>query len=109
MTREEYADYAITTLFLRGGPMPQIMDPWARRMGTTQWGVKHANKMSNGVPQWDYLMPLGTFGRHRCNSRREAALRYCWKHGLIKRNRRRHTWTEDDLQNLRDPEDTIKP
>lgn len=107
MTKEEYADYAITFLYLRGGPMPQVTNPWAiTRAGKhhdaqVTWGVKHTNKASQGKPQWDRLGPAYWV---RCNSRREAALRYCWKHGLIKRNRKKHPWTEEDLQNLRDPD-----
>lgn len=101
MTLEEYADYAITTLYLRGGPMPEITNPWKIKDTPTYWGVKHKNKMGGPTPQWDRL---GLKWQERCRSRREAALRYCWKHGLIKRNRKRHPWTEEDLQNLRDPE-----
>ena len=101
MTKEEYADYAITFLYLRGGPMPEIINTWRAKGAPAWWGVKHACKATNNTLQWDTLTP--NYG-YRCASRREAALRYCWKHGLIKRNRREHTWTEEDLQNLRDPD-----
>lgn len=40
MTKEEYADYAITFLLLRGGPMPERRNFWDKK-GTPLWGVRH--------------------------------------------------------------------
>ncbi len=100
MTREEYADYAITFLHLRGGPEPQIVNKWRIAGTPAYWGVRHKSKRNSQYPHWDQLTPA--YGQ-RCLSRREAALRYCWKHGLIRRPKK-YPWTEADLQNLRDPE-----